>query len=650
MHKSIFLSGFLFLLIVTAYAQQINLDSLETLLERQPGDSNRVKILSILAWENMASQPEKTKIYASEGLELSKKIGFKKGEVLMLNYLGDCLRRQGSYAKGVEYATQSLKIATQIKDSLGMADAYRLLGMIHSFSLNQHDLALSFHLKALPVYEKSPDKNRKIALYSNIAWVYVISNQKLDGAEFYTDKALMLAKELKNQQLISWSLNSKAMIYNRRNKPDSALHYFKESIRFAEKVGDRAVIAYNRNLMANIYLKDDRIDEALELYRQNLPHIEKLSAKGLLSDAYNGLAQAFAGKNLFDSAYSYHLKHIHLKDSLISWETNQKVAIIEKEYEQEMKELKIEQLQKEKRYYILFFVLFVLGVLLILFLLLRNNRQHLKMNRLLKEKNQEIASQNQELQISHEKIATQRDLVSEQNVKLQELNETQNKLFSILGHDLNSPLNSLKGVLHLAVNQHLSMEEFKEIGGNLQNSVEHLHFTLNNLLHWANSQTHHIRTEPKVLLIYTLAEDNIHLLLEVARAKNIQLVNALSQEVEVWADADQVNLVLRNLISNALKFTPAGGTVTLTAIKNEKEWEISVSDTGVGISQENVEQLFKKGNSFRTFGTKGEKGTGLGLQLCAEMIGKNNGKIRVTSEEGKGTTFTFTLPVAGHLL
>jgi signal transduction histidine kinase len=205
---------------------------------------------------------------------------------------------------------------------------------------------------------------------------------------------------------------------------------------------------------------------------------------------------------------------------------------------------------------------------------------------------------------------------------LTQTNAIKDKLFAIIGHDLRSPINSLKGLMELLENQNISPEEFMRISHKLKNGVEYVHFTLNNLLVWANNQLQGQQSNPKNIDLYKLATENINLLGEIAQAKTIALHNNFSQNLQVWADTDQINLVLRNLISNAIKFTQEGGTVSLTSERTADYWEMAVSDTGIGMSKEDLDKLFNKVTHFSTYGTRGEKGTGLGLLLCQEMIEK----------------------------
>tara|TARA_B100000686_G_scaffold157743_1_gene165417 strand:- start:22 stop:522 length:501 start_codon:yes stop_codon:yes gene_type:complete len=151
-------------------------------------------------------------------------------------------------------------------------------------------------------------------------------------------------------------------------------------------------------------------------------------------------------------------------------------------------------------------------------------------------------------------------------------------------------------------------------------------------------------TKPSVVALETIVNENIHLLAEIAENKSIKLISHLNQNTTAWSDENQIDIVIRNLISNALKFTPENGMVTISSLERDDHWQISIRDTGVGMDQDTISKLFHKNANVTTYGTNNEKGTGLGLSLCKEMIEKNHGKIWVNSLKRKGSTFHFTVP------
>jgi signal transduction histidine kinase len=227
---------------------------------------------------------------------------------------------------------------------------------------------------------------------------------------------------------------------------------------------------------------------------------------------------------------------------------------------------------------------------------------------------------------------------------LQDSNETKTKLFSIIGHDLRGPVGALQELLRLYADGDIETDEFLEFVPKLREDVDHISFTLNNLLSWGHTQMNGSVTKPSIMALESLVSENIKLLSEIAKKKSIKIVSELVENTLTWSDSNQIDIVVRNLISNALKFTPQNGMITISARERDNLWEVSIKDTGVGMDKITVKNLFEKNSNITTYGTANEKGTGLGLALCKEMVEKNGGSIWVESALRKGSCFFFTLP------
>ncbi|HMP99080.1 MAG TPA: histidine kinase N-terminal 7TM domain-containing protein [Cyclobacteriaceae bacterium] len=230
----------------------------------------------------------------------------------------------------------------------------------------------------------------------------------------------------------------------------------------------------------------------------------------------------------------------------------------------------------------------------------------------------------------------------EQAKQLDQLNQLKTKIFSILAHDLRSPLASLKSLLSIAESGAITNEEFKAILPSITKNVGHTSSLLDNLLHWSISQLEGEVIKAKSFDIHTLVIHELALLEKKAHDKHITINNSIPEETYVFADENMIAVVLRNLINNAIKFCNAGDTITIASISNEEETSISVCDTGIGIDQDLLDKIFGW-DIVSQQGTKQEKGTGLGLKLCKEFIEKNHGKIWVESSPDKGSTFHFKL-------
>jgi signal transduction histidine kinase len=227
--------------------------------------------------------------------------------------------------------------------------------------------------------------------------------------------------------------------------------------------------------------------------------------------------------------------------------------------------------------------------------------------------------------------------------ELERLNQVKDKFFSIISHDLRSPINALSGLLDLLDKGAISPEELPLHVGELKVRFNHTRTLLNNLLDWTLLQMDKLNLQPTKIDLHKIVEENIQLLGAV-QTKKITLTNNIPPLALAYADSNTINLVMRNLMTNAIKFTNDGGDVVINAQQKDNQWLVSVRDNGIGMNHDVLKILFDKTAPYTTRGTANEKGTGLGLILCKEFVEKNSGKIWVESTEGKGSTFYFTLP------
>lgn len=245
-----------------------------------------------------------------------------------------------------------------------------------------------------------------------------------------------------------------------------------------------------------------------------------------------------------------------------------------------------------------------------------------------------------------ERKKTEQSLL-ESEAQLQELNATKDKFFSIIAHDLKNPFNSIMGFSSILAEEANTLEKSKisEYSAVIQRSSKRAMDLLTNLLDWARSQTGRMKFSPEQLELGLLVDREIELLKDAANFKNISINSRIDEDTMIIADKSMIGAVMRNLISNAIKFTQSGGEVIISAKLKSDELEMAVADNGIGINKESLERVFHIEENLTTAGTLNEKGTGLGLILCKEFIEKHGGKIWVESEVGKGSTFRFSIPV-----
>jgi len=244
------------------------------------------------------------------------------------------------------------------------------------------------------------------------------------------------------------------------------------------------------------------------------------------------------------------------------------------------------------------------------------------------------------------KVTKLNNELHESQLELKKILDNKDKFFSLISHDLRSPFTSLLGMTNLLTEEYENMtdEEIKRGLENISNSSRLVFNLLENLLHWSRLQMNRIEFNPVRINLHDLIREIFILLKNNASEKEIELINNVPDDCEISADINMFHSVFQNLTSNSIKFTKNNGTITVSVKDSDDYLSIILSDTGIGIKKENISRLFKIGEHFSTLGTNHEKGTGLGLVLCKEMVEKNNGKIKVESEIGKGTTFIIDLP------
>lgn len=230
---------------------------------------------------------------------------------------------------------------------------------------------------------------------------------------------------------------------------------------------------------------------------------------------------------------------------------------------------------------------------------------------------------------------------------LNELNQTKDKFFSIIAHDLKNPFVTLLGFSEILLSDfnELQSDEILFYINEMKKSADLSHNLLQNLLQWSRSQTGKIEFHPKQIKVNSIVQQNISLLKKSAEKKGINLIDKTDSNVIVKADEDMLNTIIRNLLTNAIKFTNKNGIISVTSDSSEEYVEIHVKDTGIGMDPNSMSKLFRLDVSHSTVGTGNESGTGLGLILCKEFVEKQGGKIWVDSQKGEGTTFTFSLPL-----
>jgi signal transduction histidine kinase len=281
-----------------------------------------------------------------------------------------------------------------------------------------------------------------------------------------------------------------------------------------------------------------------------------------------------------------------------------------------------------------------------------NNKVMNETNTLLEERQQQIEEQSEELASQTEILKDQSDQMELKNIELKQLNKTKDLFLSIMAHDLKNPFNAIIGFSEILEDRFEQLDDERKLRYiKLINSTSQKTYNLlENLLQWTRSQSNTIEFNPVKVAVHDLVKENVFFVLESCRNKRIKITKDISDGCYAMADENMLNTSIRNLLSNAIKFTPEGKTIHVSCKEKDGKILVEVTDTGVGIEPEDMDNLFKVDKTFSTPGTSGESGTGLGLAICKEFIEKNNGQIWATSEKDMGSSFVFSLPVCEQVL
>lgn len=605
-----------------------NPDSLKAVISRPATASDeKVKALLQLASHHLFQQPQLTIELSQQALEIAKQLGDVKMEALVHNSLGT-----GYWSKGFLYDAfiefeRSKSLAESIGDKQLIAQNRGFIGNVYN-DLGNYSLAISYYRQALPLFIEMKNAARESAMYNNIGRAFVKMNQ-IDSAAIYLEKA---AAASANAGIAPSpvSVYNLAEVHYLKNNTPKALTYLKNAFMLAERDNEERAAAIAYTLWARIKKDQGDLDSALLLSSKSVEIASATGIKDVIYQAYHTHSEILAAKNRFEAAYYYDELYQDFRDSLQSIEILRRLDFYEFEKkEKELEELKAQSEADEYRSWLQRLVIIGMSIIVLLLVVListtyRSRQKLAKANQLLTLKNQEVI---------------------EKSAELTQLNNLKDKLFSIIAHDLRVPLTTLSATLEMAKTNILNKQELEQLLTILSGEVEQSSSLLDNLLIWSRSQLGGVKLNQVKVALPSVVDDVVALLAPVAGEKNIIIKTNVADGLSLYADIDNVKLILRNLLSNAIKYTKPGGDIMISAHSNGHEATIGVTDSGVGMDESTLQRLFTL-NVSSSPGTMNEKGSGLGLVLVKEFVSLNNGRIAVQSQKGRGTTFEVVLPLA----
>lgn len=645
---SLCLSWFVFLPSF-AYQYQNQIDSLLTLLDKTSNqqDSFRVNLLNTLAFEFRNNNNQKALEYGLTARTLAQKIAYSRGEMLAETHLGWIYYRIDDCPTAFNYAINALRQAKGMGDKETHINNLNTIGAIYNDQEN-YDLAIEHLEEAVKIGQENNLKYLLARSCNNLCYSYIKKDQ-LEIALTYANKALDIGRVERYPYIAYFAMRNLGDIYKQKKEYEKALKAYHEVLEYAKAVNDNFLLASTSNKIAQIYLLNKQDELVLKYFKQAIKVSESYRLPFEQLIAYKSIAEIYLKRKNMDTVFYYHSRYVQILDSL--YEDDKKSHILQSKFETEKKKIEIDNLEQEKAAQKLEIVKrnLLLGVTFSLFILssvlavlfFRNNKQRKTAYQIVLKQKNEITEQNEEIKQSKEELNVQAE-------HLKELNHLKDKILAIISHDLRSPVANLKNLLDLFDKDYISGEELNFVAKNLKKNVDMLYINLDTVLQWSYSQIGGLKTVPTVINLHELVANKAQLFEMSLKNKNLTFHNKVSPETFAFADLDQIRLVLRNLITNAIKFTPKGGEISISSYIQEDKLIVSVIDTGIGIEKKKIDAIFKLNSNHSTQGTEGEKGTGLGLLLCKEFVENNGGALWIESQIKKGTTFSFSLPLKPH--
>ncbi len=649
---------FFFLFILQPIQAQSPVDSVLTSIQQKP-DSSIIIYLNDLCWKNRADRPRFSFECGQKALEIGQKTGNKTLIARSLNLLGVVCRVLGYYDQSLAYLRNALITAEESNNAveLGFAhnnigNSYRLKGFysaamqhllsgLKAFESVNYKDGIAYSLRSVGfIYLDQKDFPRAINNFDHAynlrlevgdiagAGVELTQVAKAYGLQNDFTKAIELSKKAEqlfvsindqgNLQAISISLGD---TYLQQKNYSAALPLYESAYQRACKQNNNGMQVASAIKLGRIFTRFQKFSEAEHYLQAALKLAGTMQEYGILLDAYSAYSDFYSHSGKPGEALRFSMLYIALKDSILTRENISGVQEMEAMYENKKTQTEntlllknIENTSSQRNYLI---AILVLSICLSALFAWKN--------------------------ISQKKAKEKIRLINEE---LKALNETRDKFFSIIAHDLRSPFQMLLGVSELLSTEieTLNPEQVKKFSIGLHTGIKRQFELLNDLLEWSKLQRGDFPLDKKVLSLQEEAEQIVDALTVPIQIKDIIVKTNIPRELLILADSNMLQLVLRNLISNSIKFVLPKGTITISGESINSFVKITISDDGVGISEGSLEKLFRPDTRITTTGTANEKGTGFGLLLCKEIVEKHGGTIWVENIPGKGASFSFTVP------
>ncbi len=547
-----------------------------------------------------------------EALSIYRSLNQGKGIAAEIIRLGVVEMRKGSYSKAVDYFLQALKVSEGIHNAKGIMEANITLGEAY---LGQHKYpqSLQYLKTAENIEDTIPFSNLSLNLYNDFGTLYTATNDLAD-AKAYLNIGISKSNAPQYQGLNITLTNNLALVYAKEGNLKTCIGLQKTALRKAKTINNYLRELQTLTGLANSY-QTINTDTSLSYLLRAKALAQSKKAHKQVIESLQQIADVYTKKGNYKAALDARNEQYALADKYFYKEMSKQVASLQASYELSKSRVKVEQLslansrQVFERRIILAIALSAVGIMLITAWFYYRTRN---LNKLL----------------------------SGANRKLDESNQIKDRLLSILGHDLRTPFISVINLLSFIDDEDLPPESRQELLAQLNLTASASLETLDSLLKWGEMQIKGIRLNQSEFAVKPVADRILNMLQGAAAYKSIELVSLLGADLKIYADSNHFEFIMRNLISNAIKFTSTGGKVTIKAAVHPVTaiTTLTVEDSGVGMTPEKLQNIFNP-NNISTNGTNNEKGTSLGLLMCREFMKINQGHIYAESEYGKGSRF-----------
>ncbi|MEP2571066.1 MAG: tetratricopeptide repeat protein [Balneola sp.] len=533
--------------------------------------------------------------------------------------LGDKANTFSNYLEGLKFAESSKDTVFTVITLNNLGDAYN--------TYLDFDKADYYLEKAMELALEKDYKSELLRIYLNLGNTKT-SLDEIDEALNYYDKALALNKIVRPDTppfQITYNLGN---LYLKKMDFKKAKDFYEESLGYCEALNIPQGAYYNYRGLGDLYSKFSQPNTAIEYYSKALDVATKLNLNQFVLELNEKMYISYKQTGSIDKALSHLETFKALSDSISKIEAENTLSELESKIELD-RQTQINRLLEEKQTeqesllrlgqrLNISAVVVIIIILLFLYFIFKTGRERKKIN----------------------------GILNEQKEELEQLNQTKDKLFAIVAHDLRSPMASMQGILYLINSSDMSPKEIKELALSLEPTLQKNVDTLDDLLAWARKQMSGISIDLKHTDSYPIVEDVISKQVFQFEAKQIKVESLLDKNTFIFVDENAFRLIIRNLLANSIKFTESGGTITFDSTYEDHHVIFSITDTGIGIPESLQKNIFEDNAATRQ-GTNKEVGTGFGLSLCKEFVLRMNGDIYYESTEGEGTTFFVKLPKYG---